>query len=571
MVPGVLVERDLPAPMRDGVRLRADVYRPAGARDLPVLLLRSPYDKRVAQTVVYQHPTWYAANGYIVAVQDVRGRYASEGTFQPFTQERMDGADTIAWAARLPGSNGRVGTYGFSYAGSAQLLAAAERPPGLRCLAPVSSPANLYAEWFYKGGVLRHAFVLSWAIRSLAIPDALRRGDEAAAGRLQRHLLGQPLLYWAGQEIRADLPSYVLEWMDHPTQDGFWDAGSVAAEERADTPCLRVSGWYDTFLEGTLRDHALLAQPPAAAPAAVPGQPVWSQRLVVGPWAHLPWRQVVGERDFGAAASASMDVEQLAWFDAWLKDVPATSPEEGSVKLFVMGANRWRAADAWPPSEVHYEHWHLHSRGGANSLGGDGLLSRERPDEEPADVFVYDPTDPVPSAGGSSCCDERLAPMGPLDQTSVEIRNDVLVYTSAPLSRDMEVTGPIDFTLFAATDAPDTDWTAKLVVVDASNRPFNLCDGIVRASLADCSDSSRPREPNRVHAYRIDVGATSNLFRRGERIRLEVSSSSFPAYAPNPNTGGPATLLAWISGRPATQYVFHDRTHPSCVRLPVVD
>lgn len=568
MLGGVTLERDVPVPMRDGVVLRADVYRPETPGSHPVLLQRNPYGKAWAQGIVFQHPAWYARHGYIVVVQDTRGRFASDGAFEPYRNEARDGADTIRWASALPGANGQVGTFGFSYAGATQLLAAAEQPGGLRCCAPGFTSSDFYDGWTYVGGALSQAFLISWVVSTLAPGDAVKRGDRVAADALLRSATDIPSLYWS-QPLRdfpllkeRDAAPYFFEWLDHDTRDEHWQAVSIAdRHDRIEVPCLHYGGWYDSFIEGTLANFTGLAERAGDDPAR-------EQRLIVGPWAHMPWSRVCGTRSFGEEADNRIDDLQLRWFDHWLKDEPDVL-DEAPVSLFVMGENRWREADRWPPSNVRIEEWYLHSSGRALSLSGDGLLSRKGPADEPPDVYVYLPGIPVPSIGGRSCCIAEVAPIGPFDQTAAEIRNDVLVYSTPPLEHDTEVTGTVWLVLHAATDAVDTDWTAKLVDVDQEGTPINLTDGIVRARFRDSLEHPAPVEPGRVYEYWIRVGSTSNLFRRGHRIRLEVASSNFPAYDINLNTGhrvGEGTLL---DGRPATQAVFHDGTRPSRLLVPI--
>ena len=567
---GVRAEHDVPVPMRDGCVLRADVYRPEQGSGHPVLVMRTPYDKRFAQNFVYQHPVWYARQGYVVVVQDVRGRHASDGVFYPARAEAHDGADTVAWASRLEGTSGKVGTFGFSYPGAVQLLAAAERPEGLTCAVPGFAGGDFYDGWTYNGGAFNHAFILSWVVQFLGVPEALKRGDREAAARLAAAGGTLDQLYWAQplQELAlfrdAGVADYFYDWLEHDTRDDYWKALSMDGRyESVGAPCLHVGGWYDSFIEGTLRNFTRLRELAGDDDAR-------HQRLVVGPWYHIPWGRVVGARDFGEEAGNTVDALQLAWFDHWLKGERPDLLDEPPVRLFVMGANRWREASTWPPEGARVEDWFLRSDGRASSLSGDGALSRERPSDEPPDVFAYLPVAPVPSRGGRSCCLPDTAPMGSFDQTEIELRNDVLVYSTAPLERDVEVAGTVELILYAATDRPDTDWTAKLVDVGECGCAFNLCDGIVRARFRESLERPTPLEPGRVYEYRIRVGSTCNRFKRGHRIRVEVSSSNFPHYDINPNTGqrvGEATLLDSVV---ATQAVFHDSSRPSRLLLPVL-
>jgi uncharacterized protein len=556
--------------MRDGTVLRADVYRPQKAGSYPVLLQRTPYDKTVAQQITYSHPVWYARRGYIVVVQDTRGRFASDGDFVPYVDEAFDTADTISWAAQLEGSNGRVATYGFSYPGANQLLGAAEQPEGLACIAPGFTGNDFYDGWTYVGGAFSLAFVVSWIEPLLGLPEAQRRGDLEAAIALAAQATNFPGLYWT-QPLR-DFPlfeqtgvaPYFFEWLEHDCRDDYWRALSI--RERYDSiavPALHFGGWYDTFVEGTVQNYAALA-------ARAGDDPRRAQRLVIGPWLHIPWAQLNGVRNFGDEARNTLDELQIEWFDHWLKG-RGGEPPGPPARLFVMGENRWRDFDAWPPPRVRIEEWHLRSSGRATSLSGDGELSRERAGTgEPPDVYVYHPAMPVSSFGGRSCCVAEVAPMGPLEQSFVEIRNDVLVYSTPVLERDVTVVGTVELVLHAATDAADTDWTAKLVDVDERGYAVNLCDGIVRARFRESLEQPTPIEPNRVYEYRIRVGSTANVFRKGHRIRLEVSSSNFPMFDINNNTGqrvGDATLL---QARVATQAVFHDADRPSRLLLPVL-
>ncbi len=562
----VTLVRDRPATMRDGTVLRADIYRPAGAGPHPVLLLRTPYNKAFAQNNVYRHPIWYARHGYIVVVQDVRGRYASDGRFDPYGHEAEDGADTIEWAASLEASTNRVGTYGFSYAGANQMLAAGRQPAGLACCAVGCAGDDFFDGWTYRGGAFQLAFVISWALQALAGPDAVKRGDRAAFDRIRafaanmRAAYQRPLADWIKS---GDLPDYFVDWVTHDVRDAFWrEISPSRAHSVIRTPCLHIGGWYDTFLKGTLVNYqALLLNADISAS---------NQALIIGPWQHVPWSRFNGEVDYGAAGDNCIDEWQLAWFDRWLKNRPP-APETAPVRYFLMGANVWIDADVWPPPGTRVVELFLRSTGRAGSLSGDGRLSPEPPGEEPADIFVYDPGSPASSLGGASCCSADLAPIGSFDQRPVEIRNDVLVYDSATLARDCDVVGSIRLLLHAATDGPDTDWTAKLVDVHPDGRAMNLCDGVIRARYRDLLEEPKLLEPGKTYEYRIDLGATAIRFEAGHRVRLEVSSSSFPAYDVNPNTGGRGCEADPWSMRPAMQIVRHDAAHASRLLLSLAE
>jgi putative CocE/NonD family hydrolase len=557
---GVTVERDRPIAMRDGTVLVADIYRPADSGRYPVLLQRTPYNKSFAQTGVYQHPAWYARHGYVVIVQDTRGRFASEGTFEPYRHEARDGADTIAWATTLEGTTGKVATYGFSYAGSSQLLAAGESPCGLAAAAVGCSGSDFYDGWTYRGGALQLAFVISWTLQALAGPDALKRGDRDSARRIRslagnmRSCYERPLRDWLAS---SDLPDYVRQWIEHEVRDDYWRAFALsAAYDRITIPCLHIGGWYDTFLSGTIANYAALRCYDRAP-----------QALLIGPWQHVPWARLNGAVDHGANADNTADDLQLTWFDHWLKGKPLGDLPR--VRFFLMGADRWIEADEWPSDTTRSCELYLHSTGSAGSRLADGGLSPEPPGEEPPDIFVYDPGEPVCSIGGSSCCRADIAPVGSFDQRDVEIRNDVLVYTSAWLEKDCDVVGPVEVVLFAATDACDTDWTAKLVDLHPDGCAMNICDGILRARYRDSLERPVPVTPGKVHEYRISLVATAMRFAAGHAIRLEISSSNFPAYEVNPNTGRRAIDSDPLDARVATQVVFHDGGRPSRLRLSV--
>jgi putative CocE/NonD family hydrolase len=545
----------------------ADVYRPVEAARYPVLLQRTPYNKAFAQTCVYQHPAWYARHGYIVVVQDTRGRFASGGSFEPYRDEGKDGVDTIAWASTLPGTTGQVATYGFSYAGSNQLVAAGSNPKGLTSAAIGCAGSDFYDGWTYRGGALQLAFVLSWTLHAFAVPDALKAQDRSRAqwlrelGGKMRAAYERPLAHWLRSK---QLPNYFKDWVEHDTRDAYWQALAPSATfGTINIPCLHLSGWYDIFLEGSIANYCELRRGSGDDPSR-------QQALVIGPWQHVPWARLNGAVDYGWAGDNCVDQVQLAWFDHWLKG-KTVDPVFPTVRFFLLGANQWISADRWPPKGAYLFELYLRSSGSAGTQLEDGGLSPEPPAEESPDIFVYDPANPVPSIGGSSCCRADVAPIGVFDQRSVEIRNDVLVYTSAKLEEDCDVIGPLDLVLFAASDAVDTDWTAKLVDVHPDGSALNVCDGIIRARYRRSLECSTLIEPEKVYQYRISLRAIAMRFAAGLAMRLEISSSSFPAYNVNPNTGGRMATTDPLDARLATQLVFHDRHRQSRLRLMLAE
>jgi uncharacterized protein len=565
-------ELNVPAKMRDGTVLLSDVYRPAQDGSYPVLLMRLPYNKASAQTYVYGSPDFYASQCYIVVIQDVRGMYASSGEFYPFRHEMDDGYDTVEWAAGLPGSNGKVGMYGFSYVGATQWLAAVQRPPHLAALAPAMTSSDYYDGWTYEGGAFSLAFEESWPVSDLSPVTATRLGDQSLLDRLLKakadiHATYDSLpinRYPPLSPDRPELAGYFYDWVRHPTWDAYWQQWSIRKRYGAvQVPALNLAGWYDVFLKGSIENFVNMRKEGGSNLARS------GQQLVIRPYIHIPWIRTAGDMDFGPEADNRTDDMQLRWFDHWLKDKPNGVETDAPVRVFVMGANTWRTAEDWPIPGTAFTKYYLHSYGVANSSNGNGQLTTEAPrEDEPNDRFHYDPGNPVPSKGGHSCCFANLAPVGPYDQSDIEKRADVLVYSTPLLDRAVEVTGPITLTLFAATTAIDTDWTAKLVDVYPDGKAINLNNGIIRARFRRSLEKPDLLEPGKVYEYAIEVWPTSNLFAAGHQIRLEVSSSNYPQYDRNPNTGHPfGTDSEMIS---ANQTIYHDAAHPSVLTLPIM-
>ena len=556
---------DVRVPMRDGLTLHADLYRPAGPGRHPVLVLRNPYDRRVAQSYLYAHPSWYAAQGYAVLAQDMRGRWGSEGGFDPIVNEGRDGADTVAWAAEQPWSNGRVGLYGFSYPAMAQLLAAAEQPQGLRAVVPALAPSQLRDGWLYEGGAFALAFALGWAIE-LGVDQARRQSPALEAELLAA--VADPRPWFASRPLR-DLPlfrrnricDFYFDWIGHETDGAWWSERQVeSCYDRIQVPAMHVGGWYDVFVDGTLTNWAGLR---AAGDAP--------QRLIVGPWHHLPALVPAAPITFGPASLRDLDLDQLGWFDLWLRDHDSGATVGPPVSAYLTGADRWVELDDWPPPAARPVRWWLHSRGRANSAGGDGTLTTEPPGDEPPDVFVYDPARPVPSVGGHSCCDPGYAPMGPADQAANEVLHDVLVYTSPPLARPTVIAGRVTAELHTSSSAVDTDWVVKLCDVDPRGRSVNLQEGIVRARFRGSLDAPALLVPGEVEAYEIGLGSVFHRFPPGHRIRIQVTSSSFPAWEPNLNTGRPLGVDTLPDRVIATQHVLHTVGSASHLTLPLLE
>ncbi|MBX3070247.1 MAG: CocE/NonD family hydrolase [Thermomicrobiales bacterium] len=564
---GVTVERNVPLTMADGTTLYSDIYRPAGEGPFPVILIRLPYDKNQGENITYAHPAWYARHGYVVVSQDVRGRYRSEGEWYPFLNEASDGVATIEWAAQLPGTTGQVGMYGFSYAGATQLLPAVERPKGLAALCPGMTATQYYEGWTYNRGAFALGFAASWAM-SLGIANAARRGDDAAAGALGAAFSKSRDWDWVlpiniYPPLQGEDTRYYFDWLAHSTYDDYWKRWSIDSDySRIDVPAMHIAGWYDVFLTGTVRNYQGLRDNAGSGDAKA------KQKLVIGPWYHIPWQPLVNG-DPIEAAPAFVDDLQIAWFDLHMKGI-ASDILESPVTIWLMGAEQWIDLADWPPPGVVEQSLFLHSQGRANSRYGDGWLSQESPEDEIADIYTYDPSVPNEIEGGHSCCFPDVAPMGPADQEESESWNQVLVYTSEELEEDILLIGEPYVELYASSSAVDTDWTARLCIVDEDGISVNLQEGIVRAQFRDSLESPTLLEPNRVYQYRIDLGPVGILVPAGHRFRLDISSSDFPQWDRNMNTGNPTGTEGMANAVVATQIVLHDSEHPSRLVLPVV-
>lgn len=497
---------------RDGVRLDADVYRPALAGDYPVLLMRQPYGRRIATTVCFAHPGWYAAQGYIVAIQDVRGRGTSQGSFALFEQEMADGEDTVAWAAGLAGSSGAVGMYGFSYQGVTQLLAAASLPPALKAISPTMVGWDLRQDWAYENGAFCLAANIGWAVQ-LAAQNAKHAGDDAAYAELAEATRSLAL----GRDNHArphilarhakHVPFYE-DWLERDFADPYWSRISPAAHREALTskgpPALFVSGWYDTHLPGTIAAYRAYEQVGAV-----------EAELVVGPWAHFPWGRRIGGKDFGDAAIGQIDQLQVAWFDKHLKG--HATPERAPVRLFDMGQRAWRNFAQWPQGN---QAWQIASEGRAVLDERDGTLAPVATPKATHDYLVHDPWRAVPTIGGV------FGPVaGPVDRTDIDSRPDVMTFTTAPMETSLSLAGEVVVSIDVKADCPSFDLSAILTLVDEAGRSTHLTEGYAHFAQAPTGPASLTLRP------------TCATIMPGKRLRLAVAAASFPAYPINPGTG----------------------------------
>ena len=540
---GVTIEYDVPVPMRDGVVLRADVYRPAGDGPWPAIVARTPYSKTDHYELQFLEPLLAARRGFIAVVQDVRGRFASEGEFVPLVNEATDGADTIDWAAALPGSNGSVGMWGLSYLGNVQWQAASQQPLALKAIAPERTFRDAQSGHAFRGGAHELGLVRSWAIGMGFDLLSRRYTDE---DELTKHLLS---LAAASDGIPGatylELPTGidpVIARHDLPNLAAphVLAAGDVARlEQNVMVPSLHVAGWYDLFIQATIDNYVAAAQ---RTPA----------KLVVGPWNHIGQSSQQGDVNFGLAGNGyaidySTSILDLTfdWLHSWLSSDEATD-DDLPVKIYVMGANEWRSEPSWPLDRAVDTRLFLAAEGGLSAQIGQPASTQ---------TYRYDPRDPVPTVGGSTVM-PHLAP-GALDQRVVEERADVLVFTSDPLIEDVEVTGRVTATLTVTTDAPTTDWVVRLCDVHPDGRSYNVTDGITRVPAV-------PGEPATVE---VDLWSTSMLFKKGHCIRVQVTSSCFPRWDRNPST---TDGLRTGELRSANQILHLGGRTASSVTLPVV-
>ena len=564
----VQVDLDVPVPMRDGVTLRANVYRPPEGR-WPVLLTRLPYGKDLPLGSSLFDPIQAARQGYVVVVQDTRGRFTSEGDWNPFEGEGVDGFDTIAWAASQPYSDGQVGMYGASYFGFTQWSAALLQPPALKAIVPMITWCDPLNGFAFRGGAIELGTQTHWGLQmGFDVLLKQHRDNLPALGASLFSLAHEidalapsgyaslPLAEFAPLRRQAVLPRF-FEQIRRPMDRAQLDSVTIAGKHaRVQVPTFNVGGWYDIFLGDTLANFTAMRQL---------GRPT---KLMIGPWSHSEYGVPVGELNFGFGSQlAFVNLQsdfgrmQLRWFDHWLKKVDTGMLAEPPIRLFVMGANVWRDEQAWPLARAVPTPLYLHA---------DGQLSTDSPASEPADHYTYDPAQSGPHAWRRVAHGADFAG-GPRDQRMIESRPDVLTYSTPPLERDVEVTGPVHVELWACSSAPDTDFVARLVDVYPDARAYNLTDGIIRARYRDGSAAAESLlEPDTPYRFSIDLWATSNVFKAGHRIRLQVTSSNFPRWDRNPNTGhpfgtdGPADLCV------ASQTILHDADHPSQVVLHLV-
>jgi putative CocE/NonD family hydrolase len=568
----ITVEFDVPAAMRDGTVLRANIFRPADDGAYPIALTRTPYGKDYTTVTPFLDAPRMARAGYIVVIQDVRGRFRSEGVWEPLRHEALDGYDTVEWAAALPGSNGNVGMFGASYFGFTQWMAAKEAPPSLLAIMPAITWADPRDGTIWRGGALELGLQGRWQLSALildAFAKRYRNEPPAEQARIYGGLIHEidrlrtdgyyslPVKEFAPFK-RLGLEAELAEVFENAENADFYTPYAIrTAYDQVRVPSFNIGGWYDILIQGTLQNFGAMRAEGATPEAR-------QSRLLIGPWSHVNYDGTVGDVDFGFVAQMALinlqtDLTGLTrrWFDYWLKGIDNGITQEPPVKLFVMGDNVWRDEAEWPLARARATPFYL--RAG-------GALAPDRPGDEPHDQFTYDPADPTPTYGGNLLMHPLFGP-GARDQRGTEARADVLSYTSAPLAQDTEVTGPLHARLWAASDAPDTDFVARLVDVHPDGFAQNLADGIIRARYRN-GLTPEFLEPDRPYEFTIDLWSTANVFKAGHRIRVDVASANFPRWDRNPNTGAPLGSSAEL--RPARQTILHDADHPSHIVLPIV-
>jgi uncharacterized protein len=573
----ISIEKSAPIEMRDGTILRADVYRPQDNEKHPVILMRTPYGRNSTANSAYLNILDAVLAGYVFIVQNIRGTFDSEGEWEEgdiyYTIEGPDGYDTVEYLATQKWCDGRIGTAGFSYCGNLQWILAKENPPHLKAIAPWSCGTAGQAETTLLTGVTELSGMLSWALM-MGMNMADRMDSQGNDTKRMRQMLNEasenPAVVCNYLPLN-DAPHLDFEglkdiWIHrvlNPIKGKDYLEKGRPAYAKVAVPCFHVSGWYDYFTWGTFHSY-LQMKDKGGSPIARAGQ-----HILVGPWGHmgpLNTNGAFGAIDFGiqGGAGANLSSYNIAFFNKYLRGMDIKLP---AVRYFTMAGNIWREADAWPLPETKWLRFYLHSHGHSNSAAGDGLLSLEEPGSEPADTFSYDPLRPVPTAGRRGREGSGLT-AGPMEQSLIEKRDDVLCFSTKELLKNTEITGPLELHVFAATSARDTDFCAKLCDVYPDDRSFNVATGIIRARYRRSYFEPEYVTPSNIYEYTINLGNTSQVFKKGHRIRIDITSSNFPEWDRNMNTGNP--IGKDVIGVTALQTVFHQMDYASYIDLPFV-
>jgi putative CocE/NonD family hydrolase len=550
-------------PMRDGTPLGADVYLPSGQGPFPVLLTITPYGKNgTGRGAAAQ-----VARGYAVVAVDSRGLRASKGKWEPYIHEAQDGYDVQQWVGQQSWCNGNIGMFGTSYPAYTQVAPAQFRSPYVKALIPVSAQADNYGSVWGSDGIVHLAFAPRWA----AAQEAIAENKPEPVADWNRLAWVLPLKSIPDMTGGVRSP-FLADVFEHEAHDAFWQVMSIRDKyAEMDVPALHVTGWFDDLSMETQTNFTGMSQHAKTANARK-----W-QRLLIGPWGHgVPrfpngdW--IFGDVNFGPDVRIDFPAMSARWFDYHLKGVRNGVDTEPPVKIFVMGANKWRDEHEWPLARAKATPYYFHSKGWANSRFGDGTLSTAPPEasEAASDRFRYDPRNPVPTYGGHGCCDYGYAAMGPLDQKVTEERPDVLVYTTPPLRSEVEVTGIPEVDLVFSTDVTDTDFFVTLSDVYPDGKSIAITEGQVRARFRDSREKATLLTPNKETSAKVVLWGTSNLFKEGHRIRVRITSSNFPRFARNLNSGKPAAEETDADIHVATTTVFHAPARASAIILPVI-
>lgn len=559
----IKIERHRAIKMRDGVVLYGDVYRPVKEGHYPTIVSRTPYG--VQRDGAHKNFIKFAQNGYVVVFVDVRGRYESEGRWEPFRDEAKDGYDIVEWAAAQSFSNGRVATQGGSYVGHNQWQTMSQHPPHLVAAFPSLASTNIYANWITMGGAFRLSFNYGWGVvrmpNRIMLPQYWHTESFTPEELKYENILFHLPLKTGDLKSAGYAVQHYRDWIQHESYDSYWKA--ISDEERFETytvPVHTLGGWFDIFIQGTINGYVGMKNKAANANARN------LTRMIIGPWGHGS-SQMYGGVDFTPAAFIDQFELELKFFDFHLKGIKNGIDTEDPVKLFYMGVNKWRTEKDWPIPGTKFQKVYLSSGGNAKSVRGNGVLTFQPPVTEGSDQYTYDPNMPVATLGGNNCCGTPTV-AGPVDQRPIERREDVLVYSSDFLADPVTIAGPVKLKLFASTDGPDTDWIIKLTDVYPDGTSMPVSEGILRAKFREGLDKMKLLIPNQVYDYDIQLTGTANVFQKGHRIRVDISSSNFPQFDRNPNTGEPLGQSEKI--RIAHQTIFHGANKVSYIELPVV-
>ncbi len=557
MTERILIDHHRAIRLRDGVTVYADVYRPARDGRVPAIVVRTPYGVQRENVGVHDRLIQLARMGYAVVNTDVRGRYESEGAWDPFRSEGRDGYDVVQWAAAQPWSTGKVATQGGSYLGHVQWATLGEQPPALVAAFPAVASTNLYKNWITHGGAFHLAFNFGWGVVRMPFrimqPQLYFTGPDAAPELRYEQLLRHLPLETMDERAFNHPVKHWRDWVAHESYDAYWKA--VSDEERfakVNVPVMTQGGWFDIFLPGTIDGFVGVRTRGANERARQ------LTRMVIGPWGHGPSRKY-GDLDFGPEADRTLFQYEVRWHDFHMKGMANGVDTEPPAQIFYMGVNRWRGEQDWPVPGTRYTRWHLQP--------GGGLATTAPGAADASTTYRYDPNDPVPTTGGNNCCGSPTI-AGPVDQKPLDARADIVRFSSDVLKEPVTIAGPVSMDLHATTDGRDTDWMVKLIDVHPDGKAYPMAEGILRARFREGLDRPQLLTPGQAYRYTVDMVGTAVVFQPGHRIRVDITSSNFPQFDRNLNTGDP--LGKGTQPRIAQQTIHHSAARPSAIVLPIV-